>query len=232
MLTIKSHEHLHTPTCFAQKHTTMSYWNGPHGVLVPDNVDAVVAADGTNTLYKDGRETEMCACDPDYHISADQYRATFAIQKHDRKHYYIGYKFWTGPYGVLVPDYFDSVVAEDCCNVLFKDGTETKMVADPNEMLSKDEYLATYTLEKQGKHYYVGSLYWLGPHRVLVPNRWAYVPVGDGVNSAYKDGSRTEEPTDPTKLLSEAEYLDRYATVKPNGVRHYIGPKIIGPAIV
>ncbi len=203
----------------------MSYWEGPYGVLVPDSVDAVVAEDGTNTLHKDGIKTDMCAGDPDYHIKANQYRATFAIRKHDRKYYYIGHKFWTGPYGVLVPDYLESVVAEDCCNTLYKDGTETKMVTDPDKLLSKYEYLAVYTIEKSdGKRYYVDALFWIGPHRVLVPNRWDYVLVGDGLNRVYKDGSKTEEKADPTKLLSEEEYLDLYAVVWPKDVRYYTGP--------
>ena len=36
-------------------------------------------------------------------------------------------KYWTGPYGVLVPNEIFDVVAEDGCNTLSKDGLETAL---------------------------------------------------------------------------------------------------------
>ncbi len=43
---------------------TSEYWVGPYGVKVPNEVTSVVAADGRNTLYKDGKQTEIYVKNP------------------------------------------------------------------------------------------------------------------------------------------------------------------------
>ena len=35
-------------------------------------------------------------------------------------------KYWVGPYGVLVPDYTDRIVASDGYNTQYKDGSVTE----------------------------------------------------------------------------------------------------------
>jgi hypothetical protein len=39
--------------------TTQNYWIGPYGIRVPNEITSIKAADGGNTLFKNGRETEM-----------------------------------------------------------------------------------------------------------------------------------------------------------------------------
>ncbi len=134
----------------------MPFWIGPHGVLVPDSLDSVVAEDCCNTQFKDGGETEMCG-DPAKRLSPAAYLQKYAVKKVG-KHYYLGDKFWTGPHGVLVPDHVNDVIAEDCCNTLFKDGSTTKMCGDPNEKLSKEAYLFRFSIMgHDGKRYYSGE---------------------------------------------------------------------------
>jgi hypothetical protein len=56
------------------------YWIGPYGVRVSNKYDSVVAADGGNILYKDGRETEMGVEEP---MTRSQWLETYAVEKRD-----------------------------------------------------------------------------------------------------------------------------------------------------
>lgn len=55
--------------------SSSNYWIGPYGILVPNDVLYVVAADGINTLYIDGSETEMATDTP---LSEEEYKKLYA----------------------------------------------------------------------------------------------------------------------------------------------------------
>lgn len=44
-------------------HEGKAYWQGPHNCLVPWVMNTCAAADGINTLYRSGGETEMMNMD-------------------------------------------------------------------------------------------------------------------------------------------------------------------------
>lgn len=153
----------------------LGYWVGPYGVLVPNNIGSVVASDGGNTRYKTGGETEMCVyLDPP--MNETIYKEKYATFKDGNYYYDIDKEltdnnieisniivdnennndgFWIGPYGVLIPNSIDSVVASDGGNTRFKTGGETEMgiFRDPpmNETIYKEKYAI---LDDNGKYYY------------------------------------------------------------------------------
>lgn len=45
-------------------HGDLNFWVGPYGILVPDEIDSIVARDGGNTLYRDSSETKMYVDSP------------------------------------------------------------------------------------------------------------------------------------------------------------------------
>lgn len=62
--------------------------------------------------------------------------------------------YWTGPYGVLVPEYIDEIIAKDGYNLRYKDGSVTeKFMPNPNPM-NEDIYRRTYATCVNGKWYY------------------------------------------------------------------------------
>lgn len=64
-----------------------NYWIGPYGILVPNNINHVVASDGGNIFYKDGRETEMFVVNP---VSEEEYKKRYAqFNDIDKMWYYI-----------------------------------------------------------------------------------------------------------------------------------------------
>jgi hypothetical protein len=156
---------------------TQNYWKGPYGILVSYDIDSVVAKDGFNTLYKNGEETEMCGeedeemtreeyfqkyatlnSDGFYYYKQEDYSQSAAILKDDSYYFKLDGKstpqgFWTGPYGVLVPNNIGHVVAQDGGNDFSKDGDETEIFCpDPP---TKEEYLLKYaTLNSDGFYYY------------------------------------------------------------------------------
>jgi len=68
----------------------------------------------------------------------------------------MGNGYWSGPYGIRIPNHIASVVAEDGGNTIYQNGGETKMlVLNP---LTKKQYLSTYaTKEPDGFYYWKGS---------------------------------------------------------------------------
>lgn len=61
------------------------YWIGPYGVRVPLDIKEVVADDGGNTLYQDGRETEMFV-EPS--LTKEDYLSLYCHQRDDGYYYY------------------------------------------------------------------------------------------------------------------------------------------------
>lgn len=64
------------------------YWKGPYGVLVPLNVERIIAGDGFNTRYQDGSETELFLV-RDEPYGEKEYKEEHAIyNSEDGKWYY------------------------------------------------------------------------------------------------------------------------------------------------
>ena len=61
------------------------YWEGPWGVLVPNN-STCVAADGANTRCPDGSETELGVIGP--YPTEQEYKDKYCHQRADGKWYY------------------------------------------------------------------------------------------------------------------------------------------------
>ena len=98
------------------------YWQGPVDVLVPNYIDEVPCLDNINTMLKDGSCTELdgISIEP---YTVESYREKFAEYKNGKwfwmvthiyelddpdwvsiiDHQLTGY--WTGPFGILVPNY-------------------------------------------------------------------------------------------------------------------------------
>jgi hypothetical protein len=76
-----------------------------------------------------------------------------------------GSKYWIGPYGVFVPNKYDSVVAADGSNILYKDGSQTLIfVANP---LTRLQWLEKYTIEKyDGNRWYKGTMFEEKTHKL------------------------------------------------------------------
>ena len=65
-----------------------TYWFGPYDVLVPNKIESVVAADGYNTHYKNGKITEM-GCPDCVQMNEKKYKSKYATyNKKDSKWYY------------------------------------------------------------------------------------------------------------------------------------------------
>ena len=68
---------------------------------------------------------------------------------------YASQNYWTGPYGMKVPESVQHVVASDGYNTRHKDGSETEMFMMNAPKMNKDIYLAKYaTLGDDGNYYY------------------------------------------------------------------------------
>jgi len=69
-----------------QKTENVGYWTGPYGVLVPNDINSVVAEDGYNTTRISGETTEMFMENaPD--MNAEIYRSRYCVLK-DGNYYY------------------------------------------------------------------------------------------------------------------------------------------------
>jgi hypothetical protein len=70
--------------------------------------------------------------------------------------------FWVGPYGVLVPDHIQYVIAEDCTNTMFIAGGQTKAAAKWPTLSRKQlrqKYLELYCYkDKSGHWYYIDDI--------------------------------------------------------------------------
>jgi len=243
-----------------------NHWAGPHEVLVPNSIKSVVARDGYNTMYKNGMETEKKCYN---HISPEAYREKYAtLDKKTGKWYYGKTEkesfddscvvhnmetdtesdddikspadFWTGPYGVLVPNKFSEVVARDGYNTMSKNGSETERWCTNPGPISAEIYREKYAAldEASGQWYYCGAKkklddflkkiddkcnnekpkqtvdlgYWNGPYGVLVPNEIGCVVASDGYNNMVKDGSCTEMGCLNPNPISAKIYQNKYAT--------------------
>lgn len=67
------------------KEINSDYWIGPYGIRVPNSVERVRAADGSNSRYKDGSETEMAVRNS---ITEDKYKSLYAELRDDGFWYY------------------------------------------------------------------------------------------------------------------------------------------------
>ena len=64
--------------------------------------------------------------------------------------------FWTGPYGILVPNHIERIKASDGGNTLYKSGGSTEMNI-PNP-LTEEEYKNKYCRSgTDGEYYWVGA---------------------------------------------------------------------------
>jgi len=61
---------------------------------------------------------------------------------------------WEGPYGMLVPNSVNYVIAEDGYNTHYKDGGVTEMYMTNAPKMNKDIYLAQYATFKSDGYYY------------------------------------------------------------------------------
>lgn len=155
------------------------YWNGPYGVLVSNDINSVVADDGYNSQDKYGGVTEMFMKNAPK-MNEEIYKQTYAKKGDDGKYYYvikdkvepkqsteIDYRcrctfkpitnnnYWNGPYGVLVPNDIEYVVASDGGNTRYKSGGETEMGVFLNPPMNAEIYKEKYaTLGQDGKYYY------------------------------------------------------------------------------
>jgi hypothetical protein len=62
--------------------------------------------------------------------------------------------FWTGPYGMKVPEYVNSVVAADGYNLMNKLGKNTEIAMEDAPEMNKEIYLAKYAESKGDGNYY------------------------------------------------------------------------------
>ena len=60
------------------------YWVGPYGIRVSNSVGSIKAADGGNTLYRNGNQSEMFVENP---ISKEEYFKKHTIRRD-------GYRWW------------------------------------------------------------------------------------------------------------------------------------------
>lgn len=67
---------------------TKSYWIGPYGVLVPGNINGVVATDGHNIMHKSGSSTERGMIGGEK-MTETKYKELYAtFNQTDEKYYY------------------------------------------------------------------------------------------------------------------------------------------------
>lgn len=133
-----------------------SYWKGPYGVRVSNAINHVIAADGGNTLHKDGMETEMCVrLDPP--MNAERYIAKYAELGDDGNYWWKdNAKYWTGPYGIRVPDTIENVVDSDGVNTLHRNGSATEMASCMDPPMNAETYKTTYCELRNGFYWYTG----------------------------------------------------------------------------
>ncbi len=64
---------------------TENFWIGPYDVRIPESINSIKAADGKNTLYKNGSQTEL----PIYYFpTKDEYLSTYAEYRSDLHYWY------------------------------------------------------------------------------------------------------------------------------------------------
>jgi hypothetical protein len=67
------------------KSIPQGFWEGPHGVLVSNKTNCIVAKDGLNDLYQDGTETKMYWEDV---LTKEEYLQDYAKLGADGFYYY------------------------------------------------------------------------------------------------------------------------------------------------
>jgi len=199
-----------------------NYWIGPYGVLIPNNIDSVIARDGGNILYKNGSQTNKLHY---LGMNEKEYKESYAkFNPKDEKWYYIGEFYWMGPYGILVRNYLNTVIAADGRNTLYKDGRQTMILCDSEMSEQKYKDLYAKFKHKDAKWHYIGHCNWIGPYGILVPNEIESIVGDDGCNILSKYGPQTEIYCE--KRLSEAKYKKLYAKFDAkDGKWYYQEPK-------
>ena len=135
--------------------STDTHWVGPFGILVPNEIDNVVTADG-NIMYSDGLPTQSWC--PDV-MTEETYKAHWAIYDEvTEKWYYRENKmsgtYWVGAYGILVPNHITSVVAEDGRNTLDIDGEKTQLNC-LNRTMTEEQYKKLYaTYDEESNNWF------------------------------------------------------------------------------
>ena len=130
---------------------TYSYWIGPHGIRVPNEIECVQASDGSNHLHKNGYQTELFS---PYSPTKEDYLRKYAELRNDG-YYWCKIKkdYWIGPYDIRVPNKIECIRASDGVNHLHKIGYQTELF-NPYPP-TKEEYLIKYAeLRSDGYHWY------------------------------------------------------------------------------
>lgn len=106
-----------------------------------------------NNCGVDNDVVDVLSDDDDYSDSDDDIRCNDDIsKKYSYGKSYDKY-YWVGPYGILVSNDIDHIIATDGCNVVDKIGHTTKMRA--SNPISKKTYIEKYArLSNDGKYYY------------------------------------------------------------------------------
>jgi len=144
--------------------------------------------------------------------------------------------YWTGPYGIRVPNKIKYVTSVDGRNRQYRDGTKTEMMVC-DRLISESMYKSMYAeLGFDGFYYYRGLHdkdskmtdfevvrpapdYWIGPHGVRVPNHITSVTAADGGNTRYKCGGETEMYCGGD--MSKEAYVSEYAELRSDGFYYY-----------
>lgn len=211
---------------------TDSYWLGPYGIKIFNEIDHIIAADGYNTMSKNGDCTEeMLEDEPE--MTKEEYLAKYCIYNTIDNHYYwkgdkvptINFsKFWIGAFNALVPNHIDTIIAEDGYNHMNKAGESTEKCCKSIGM-TKEKYLEQYCTYIPSANCYIWkeqepkistinfSAYWRGIFNIWIPNEINSVPAADGYNSKKKSGGTTERECESKNNLSmtKEQYLAKYA---------------------
>jgi hypothetical protein len=81
----------------------MSYWKGPFGILISDDIESILLMDGINKMFKDGTVTKLEVPERKYIRKENEYKWKYAIQKSDGDWYWKGKDYWKGPGNILIP---------------------------------------------------------------------------------------------------------------------------------
>lgn len=222
------------------KSSSDQYWIGPYGIRVHKSINSIRSKDGSNTLSKDGGETEMFVLNP---ISEQEYKMKYT-EFVDGYYYYntntkktniqkcpnitftnptINHSsltaFKNGTYYNPANKHYNNagIVQCDMCN---KQSLQ-ECIGYENVDLCMECVLKISNSPLKNTIPNVLTDYWNGPFGVRVPNNITYIIASDGYNTMYNDGIQTARLMSSPPQMNEAIYRQKFAELRNDGYYYY-----------
>lgn len=119
--------------------------------------------------------------------------------------------YWSGPFGILVPNETEKVVAIDGKNTTWKNGF-TSVIGD-HPLLTESEYVKKYAIIENEQRYYFTKKYWTGPFGMRVLNSINAVPAESIEGLIYKNKNYSHELVKSASQKIIKENYEKYKKI-------------------